>query len=81
VPLPSAATRAKFRPAADAVQSALQWLEARGATCHSTGFSLACTAPATLFRSLFGSPDALRVPAGLAAWVDEISVPTPPDFF
>jgi hypothetical protein len=79
--LPSAATRETFRPGPDAVQSARHWLEARGATCHDTGFSLACTAPATLFRSLFGGLDTRRVPAGLAPWVDEISVPRPPDFF
>lgn len=79
--LPSAATREKFRPAPDALQSARHWLEAQGVTCHDTGFSLACSAPAKQFRALFGRSSAPRVPAGLAPWVDEIGVPPLPELF
>jgi hypothetical protein len=79
--LPSAATREKFRPAPDAVQSARHWLEEQGVTCHDTGFSLACSAPAKRFQALFGGTGTPRVPAGLAQWVDEISLPPLPDLF
>ena len=78
---PTAATRENFRPEPDAVQATQHWLEAHGAACHATGFSLACTAPVKRFRSLFGSSDTPRVPQALAPWVEAISVPPPPDLF
>jgi hypothetical protein len=79
--LPTAATRENFRPAPDAVQAALSWLRSEGISCHATGFSLACSAPAGRFAALFGDAHRPRVPPALATWVESIIVPPAPEFF
>jgi len=43
----------EFRPSPDAIEECRRWLTLKGITCHPTGFGLACSAPETIFISLF----------------------------
>ncbi|MBL8347626.1 MAG: hypothetical protein JNN03_19475 [Rubrivivax sp.] len=79
--VPTAATREAFRPSPQTVQATLGWLQSQGVSCHDTGFSLACSAPADRFAALFGDARRPRVPPALAPWVESINLPPTPDLF
>lgn len=94
--LPTAGTIDRFRPDPKVVESCRHWLHTHGVVAHPTGFSLACSASPAVFESLFGVklvaldpvPGAprwriegtLRVPDTLSAWVDDVTLPPPPEF-
>jgi hypothetical protein len=91
---PTLQTIERFRPDEEAMRLCLQWLGQHGVTAHTTGFSIACTAPPSLFESLFDAKVEAagdlhgrtvwrtqrkpRVPSELSAWVASVEVPPPP---
>ena len=48
---PTLQTLERFRPDEEALRLCLQWLGQHGVTAHTTGFSIACTAPPPLDTS------------------------------
>jgi hypothetical protein len=93
-PLPGTIDR--FRPDPEVMEACRHWLQAHGVVAHPTGFSLACSATRVVFESLFGvklfalkpmpgSPrwrmeGTLRIPEQLSAWVQNVTLPPPPEF-
>lgn len=95
--LPAARIIDRFRPDPEALELCRGWLHAHGGVAHSTGFSLACSIAPEAFELLFGvrvravkrgaGPSAwrvegaIRVPEEIAAFVEEVTLPPPPEFF
>jgi len=87
----------KFKPPPENIVKCHRWLAAKGVTCHATDFGLACQAPAEQFESLFstkvkrtsstaGDPgwhclSPPKAPPEIEAYVDQISIPAPPEFY
>lgn len=87
----------QFKPPAENIAKCRRWLASRGVTCHSTDFGLACSAPAELFEALFstklersspapGVPcwhcsSPLQAPPEIEEYVDQISIPAPPELY
>ena len=94
---PSVTNIDQFRPPSDAIEKVLRFLIAKGMVCHSTDFGLACTAPRTLFESLFSvrlqSVDAQpgmpawqisgtpKLPREIADLIEQFTIATSPESF
>ena len=87
----------QFKPPQENIVKCHRWLAAKGVTCHSTDFGLACKAPVALFETLFstkvnrgnsapGEPNwhclsPPKAPREIEEYVDQISIPAPPEFY
>jgi len=78
---PSVATAGRHRPDPAAVQGVRAWLAQQGIESHDAGFSVAASAPAAVFKRLFGGRRAPKVPAELARWVQSVELPPAPTLF
>ena len=87
----------QFRADPENAERCRRWLHAKGVKASATDFSLACSAPAAVFESLFGvklvpvraAPGHLpwrvkgtiRVPPEIAPLVEDVTLSPPPEFF
>ncbi len=78
---PSVATVERHRPDPAAVQAVRAWLGEHGIESHDTGFSVAASAPAAVFKQHFGRGTDPKVPPALSKWIGGVSVPPPPTLF
>lgn len=83
-PTAPGADRAPPRPSGQRIDEVRRWLAAHGATCHPTGFGLACTVSRPAAALLFGPEPVgreLTVPTPIAHLVDQITVSVDPEYF
>lgn len=87
----------EFRPSPDAIEECRRWLTLKGIACHPTDFGLACSAPETIFYSLFAKrrnsgsqPDnaekvhsigEFEPPKAIAHLIDQITLSQMPDLY
>jgi hypothetical protein len=95
--IPTVQNLDQFRPDPEKLEFVRRWLHARGVVAHTTGFGLACSAPATVFESLFGAQlrpaeevagaaawqldGPIRLPAEIAGLVEEVVLSRTPELF
>ena len=87
----------QFKPPPENIVKCHRWLASRGVTCHPTDFGFACSAPVDIFETLFhtkvkrsksapGVPSwscspPPKAPHEIEEYVDQITIPAPPEFF
>ena len=87
----------EFRPPPAAIEECRRWLALKGIACHPTDFGLACSAPETIFYSLFpkrrntktqrdvadndNSSGEFEPPEAIAHLIDQITLSQMPDLY
>lgn len=94
---PNVANIDQFRVAPETIEKCRRWLASQGVDCGATDFGLACRADKAVFERLFGTElrprtkapgtppwqcvSAPQAPPEIREYVEQVSIPAPPELF